>query len=118
MFTSKAFSQKWQHFAVADWHWAVEHVAQFGSGRDAESLKDRGVDVGRSAGLRFRKRPFAVAAAVDLAASNAATSQCDGIDARIMIAAGGTVDARSPAEIGQQHDQSFVERAAIRKVLQ
>jgi hypothetical protein len=66
--------KQWQDFAVGGRKWSAEHVAELGTGRNAERLKNRGVQIGRSARLRAGKGTVAVAAAIDLPALNAAAS--------------------------------------------
>ncbi len=107
-----------QDLAVADGEGAVEEVADFGLGGDAQRLEDGGVEVGGGAGLGFGEGGVAVGAAVDLASTDTAAGEGDRVGIGIVVAAGVGVDARGATEIGQQDDERFIERSSVGEVLQ
>src|SRR5215472_1588769 len=106
-----------QRSALDEWQRAALLVVDGRVRVDAHQIVEGGRQILRVDGVRGGEGADAVGGADDLAAADAAAGQHDAEAVRPMITAAVDVEARRAAELPHHDDQSFVEHAAFRQVL-
>ncbi len=86
-------------------------------GTDTQSVKDRGVNVFRSAGCFDGDVANRIGFAQDQSTVNTGSGKHDGIAVWEMIAASAAVDSWSPSELGQEHYERIVKFSTLNQIL-
>src|SRR5262245_49354687 len=102
-------SAQWQRSAIRQRKWPALVVLQMGIQRNAQCVKNRGMEVVGFAGEVVRKCSDTVRATVNLFAANATAGKDNGIAEGIMIAAV-AAEFRRPAELRQPDHQRLVKQ--------
>src|SRR5687767_2724340 len=98
-----------QRSAVAGLEGAALEVVDLEGRIDAEGMEDRGLEIGRAAGILDGLGAERVGATVDPAALDPAPREGHRIAGGIVVAAGGRADPRRAPELRQPHDEGLVQ---------
>ncbi len=106
-----------QHFTVAHGERSTEQIMNFGSWRNTQRLKNGCMHIRRAAAVGTWIGSISIAAAIDLATLDATAGQSNGVDIRIMIATGASINSRRTPEIGENGDQGFAKCSSVGQIL-
>src|SRR5947209_5168890 len=103
---------------MRDWYWPAGPVMDRHFRINAQTIINRGTNVGRADRPVFDVRGLGIRSTTDRAPADAGTGEEDGITVSPVIAASVAVDPRRPAHLAHHHHQRLVEKTALLQIFQ